>query len=98
MTHLYTLDGKTPVPTDDVHEWAKWFENNHPVYVNKTVIDDVTVSTVFLGIDNGWALDGEPELFETMVFGGYADGLMVRYANWDEAVGGHRQLCKSAFE
>jgi len=98
MTHLYILDGKTPVGTDDVHEWAKWFEANHVCYVNKTKKDGVTVSTVFLAIDHQWHPDEQPELFETMVFEGEHDSIQERYATWDEAEAGHKAICDKVFK
>lgn len=47
------------------------------------------VSTIWLGLDlgSGW---GPPELYETMVFGGPWDGLVVRYPRRGAAEAGHR--------
>jgi hypothetical protein len=46
------------------------------------------VSTVWLGLDHGWA-GGPPVIFETLVFGGPLEGEMVRYTNKDAARFGH---------
>jgi hypothetical protein len=61
-----------------------------------------TVSTVFLGIDHRFfSEDGPPVLFETMIFAnprpdeafpGELDGMMRRYATWDEAEAGHEEM------
>jgi len=84
----YILDGHTVVECHDLIEWAKWFEENTRK-VDKTMVDDVMISTVFLGLDHSWTNNGPPLLFETMIFGGEHDEYQERYATWDEAVAGH---------
>jgi hypothetical protein len=62
--------------------------------VAQTTIGQYRVSTVFLCLDHGF--DGEPQLFETMVFGGeddWADELLWRYSTWEQAERGHQQIC-----
>lgn len=49
------------------------------------------VSTVFLGLDHSWG-DGEPQIFETMVFGGALDQEQERYSTWAEAEAGHAAM------
>ena len=51
------------------------------------------VSTVFLDIDHSFD-DGEPLLFETMIFGGENDGYRYQYLTWDDAVKGHQFACE----
>lgn len=51
------------------------------------------VSTVFLGLDHGFD-DGDPVLFETMIFGGEHDREMWRYCTWAEAVEGHERAVR----
>lgn len=83
------LEGKEIKLVNDLIEWATWFEkaNRH---VAQTMIGEVKVSTVFLGLDHGW--DGKTPLwFETMIFGGPHDGYMNRYSTWDEAEAGHKR-------
>lgn len=55
-------------------------------------VGDIGISTVFLNIDHRLIGDGEPILFETMVFGGEIDGEMMRYRTWDEAMAGHAAM------
>lgn len=89
---MYILDGKVPVPCYDTKEWAEKFgkaDNS----VAKTEIGDVIVSTVFLGLDHAFYKD-EPQLFETMVFGGSHNECQQRYATWEEAEEGHKEMCK----
>lgn len=52
---------------------------------------DVSVSTVWLGLDHGWS-GGEPLIFETMIFGGDHDGWMQRYSSEEAAMRGHLQV------
>lgn len=81
----YILEGKIPKKVD-LLTWAKWFKTANR-YVNKTEINDVKISTVFLGIDHGFG--GIILLFETMIFGGKNDGYQERYKTWEQAEKGH---------
>jgi hypothetical protein len=90
MTAYYVLKGKTAVLVSDPLTWARWFEGaGEDRFVAKTAGAEVTVSTVFLGLDHRFSSDGPPILFETLVFGGPHDGTMDRYSTWDEAERGH---------
>jgi len=60
----------------------------------KTVIGEVTVSTLFMGIDaNPNRYAGRPILWETMVFGGPLDGEQFRYETRQQAHAGHEVMC-----
>lgn len=87
-------DDHTITSTDDVLEWARWFEvrDNRRVALTKARFG-ATVSTVFLGIDHNWG-DGPPLIFETMVFGGPMDENQVRYSTYEEALRGHDLMVK----
>lgn len=55
------------------------------------------MSTVFLGMDHGYAwMDRQPGyrplLFETMVFGGALDSHQQRYSTWAGAEYGHEKV------
>lgn len=92
---FYAMVGDKIVVCKDVVEWAKLFERkNRTIAFNE--IDGVRVSTVFLGIDHSYG-DGEPLLFETMVFGGDHDGFCDRYSTKKEAVKGHKRVVKIVF-
>lgn len=67
MSGFYILKGKTPVRTNDVIEWGQWLENNQDRHVAETTVEDIWISTVFLGLDYGWR-EERPILFETMIF------------------------------
>lgn len=79
-----------------VFEWAKFTEKRENKVVDSTTLEDGTrVSTVFLGLNHGWA-PGEDLWFETMIFDGPHDGYMDRYTTWDEAVEGHKAAVAKA--
>ena len=53
--------------------------------------NNIRVSTAFISFDHG--LDSEqPILFETMIFGGKADGYALRCSTWRQALIQHRKL------
>ena len=94
----YRLDGQTPVPCRDVREWMQYCESmfgNDANRVGLDLIEDIEISTVFLGLDYNFKPFGPPLLFETIVF--HLDPIshpetirMQRYSTWAEAEAGHR--------
>lgn len=88
----YILNGHVPVEEPNFMKWAAWFEtaNRH---VARTELGDVSVSTVFLGLDHGM-FGGRPLLFETMIFGGEQDQWMERCSTWEEAERVHARALK----
>lgn len=85
------VNGKV-VPTDDFVKWAKFFENDKLRIIKRAEIGNITISTVFLGIDHGFG--GRPRWFETMIFNGPLDGKQERYESQAEAIRGHNYLVK----
>ncbi len=60
--------------------------------VAETVIDDICVSTVFLGIDHN-LFGGKPVLFQTMVFSPDTGGGETKsYCTWVKANVGHTDM------
>lgn len=94
MPHQYILNGKEPIPCDDLIEWAKWFQTNERIVAQNKFPDDILVSTVFLGLDHNHAGAGKPILFETMIFGGQHDQYQARYETWGQAEEGHQKALK----
>ena len=65
----YILDGKVPVPCEDLLTWAHWIETDANRIVKQEYVGPVWVSTVFLGLDHNFLRpNGPPMLFETMLF------------------------------
>ena len=58
-------------------------ENKNRI-VKQEEVKDVSISTVFLGLDHRFG-KGEPLLFETMIFGGKEDGYQNRCTTWEQA-------------
>jgi hypothetical protein len=98
MIRQYILDDDNrPLMTDDMLEWARFFENMTRRTVGHTQINSaVMVSTVFLGLDHRHRRDGPPLLFETMIFGGPLTASCWRYVSWDDAEAGHRAAVRKA--
>ncbi len=90
MTDKYILENGNTVQELDLMKWAKWFEkaNRH---ISNTVVLDINISTVFLGIDHRFGAQGLPILFETMVFGGKHDRYQRRYTDVESAKTGHNE-------
>lgn len=91
MLKLYKLDGKMAVECGSLQEWAEWMEtNNRRVAFDE--IGDIAISTVFLGIDHKLWGNGDPLLFETMVFYAERGNQTKQYFIWAEAEEGHREF------
>lgn len=97
----YVLEGDdNKVVETDLLTWARWLENANRHVAWTQVTSQITVSTVFLGIDHRFDDKGPPLLFETMVFapdhvkpeGGdwFWGNWMWRYSSWDDAETGHK--------
>ena len=102
----YILDGKIPVPCEDLLTWAQWMEaNDDKRIVKQQDIGPYWVSTVFLGLDHSWTDPELPHLFETMVFttehGHHAsvdDGYFNRTPTWEMALEAHAEAVAWAKE
>ncbi len=95
----YILVDREPVKCDDLLEWGRWMEEGDR-HVALTKLENVHVSTVFLGLDHSFSFAGRsrPVLFETMIFGGEHDQEQWRYCTWDEAAAGHAEALALAKE
>jgi hypothetical protein len=91
MNHQhYILDENKKIKPVELLEWAQWLENNPDRVVGKTIIGEVKVSTVFLGLDHNFWDDGPPVLWETMIFGGKHDQYQDRCGgNYEQAEAMH---------
>jgi hypothetical protein len=90
----YVLDGKTPVPEPDLAKWVLWLAHADRC-VAFTEQGDVSVSTVFLGLDHNH-FGPTPLLFETMVFRADKSNEVEQYPTWEEAEKGHAEMVKLA--
>lgn len=86
---LYVLDGHKAVPCPDTENWFKRLRSDDRHVADET-IDDVRISTVFIGYD--YSFNPEvPLLFETMIFGGEHHGDLIRCSTWEQAEAQHTE-------
>lgn len=86
-------DNKLVVPARDHWEWASWFDKPDRI-VRQEEIGTAWVSTVFLGMDMNWSMEGPPIVFETMIFPTDAwDDYTDRCATYEEALAMHVTAC-----
>lgn len=92
MSRWYILDNDHNPVAADVLVAAKWMEDNPSrKIVKQEYIDDIFVSTVFLGLDHAWN-SNVPVLWETMIFGGEHDqSYQERYTSYEDALEGHQK-------
>lgn len=84
----YLLENQVPKKVSRDIYISKFDSQN--VRVAKDTINGIDISTVFLGIDHGFA-GNAPMLFETMVFGGPDNQYQERYSTWEQAEKGHQR-------
>ncbi len=88
----------------ELMEWAEWNERHtiEPFLEGGRVVardelpGQVSVSTVFLGLNHRYVGEGDPLVFETMIFGGPHDGSQWRYTTYNAALAGHDQALARA--
>jgi hypothetical protein len=92
--YILTTDNK-PVAVS-VREASKWIEENPTKkQIGFDILEDensneISVSTVFLGLDRSWNNKGLI-LWETMIFGGINDQYQERYNSYEDALEGHQR-------
>lgn len=86
----YILNPDHSIRKVSLEEWAEWFENSANRIIKQEQVGPYWVSTVFLGIDHNFSMEGPPLLFETMIFReGWRDLYCDRYSTYEEALAGH---------
>lgn len=75
--------------------WAMWLEDAYRHVGMTQITSEITVSTVFVGIDMQFG-EGPPIVFETMIFGGPLNDYQWRYSSWDDAETGHKAAVRKA--
>jgi|688.fasta_scaffold525787_2 hypothetical protein len=92
--YILTADNQ-PVAVS-VREASKWIEENPTKkQIGFDILEDengneISVSTVFLGLDHSWDNKGLI-LWETMIFGGINDQYQERYSSYEDALEGHQR-------
>lgn len=62
----YILENQVPIAIEDILQWGRWMEDPNNKRVALTKINELRVSTVFLGVNNQFN-EGQPFLFETVL-------------------------------
>jgi hypothetical protein len=95
----YILDDNNQPQAADPRMWNEWLASSkdkqvaHDSFSDSATEENVSVSTVFLGINHNWGA-GAPLIYETMVFGGtYAD-TCDRCSTRNEAIAQHNDACR----
>lgn len=88
---MYKLVNRRAIPCPDPFEWTAWFSSTDR-RVAETQIDDVRISTIFLGFFYPPPDPVDPCLFETVVFVGDLPHYGRRYFIWEEAEIGHAEI------
>ena len=79
-------------------EWMALFDDPNYQRISRTEIGDYIVSTVWLGLDHNYG-DGDPVIFETMVFDKKGDDVgQRRYCTLAQAARGHMEMVVEAEE
>jgi hypothetical protein len=86
----YILKRGKPVMAKSTKAYIYWSQNSRYKAVAQENINDIYVSTTFLGLDHGYGSQ-YPVLWETMIFGGEHDQYQERYISLEAAQRGHKR-------
>lgn len=98
MKYAFLDTAKNVVPTEDLLEWAKFFDEPKHRIVKQTELEskNCRVSTVFLGLNHQWNPNLPPLWFETMIFGGPLSDNQFRCSTWAQAEAQHARVLEYA--
>ena len=85
----YILKRGEPIKAKSSKHYHYWSSNSKYKCVKQEHIDDIFISTVFLGLDHSLG-SNIPVLWETMIFGGEHDQYQERYTSYKDAFEGHQ--------
>lgn len=87
---FYTLDQDNKVKEATMDEFMAYMEKEGGApRIKYSDVNGIEISTVFMGIDSSLGGEREPQVFETMTFGGPADRTRIRASTYEEAVANH---------
>lgn len=88
---FYLLDENKKPYEVSLQESYKIYDDPNMKITKQDKIGDILVSTVFLGMDHSYEKQGNPILWETMIFGGEHDLYQERYSSHEDALIGHQR-------
>lgn len=95
MKLWYLLDEDKQPYSVPIELYLKLHEDMSMKQTAIDLVDDVRISTVFLGMDHGWNINNNPNykpiLWETMIFGGEHSDYQERYTSHKDALEGHKK-------
>lgn len=91
---FFVLADHQPVRAVNAVNWLRWMQRTDRRLRQDHLPNGLRVSTVFLGYDPDRGRTAPPHLFETAVLQGTAPVAVQRYATWEAAEAGHRQLVR----
>lgn len=92
----YKLNDDKSVSRCKLLEWAEQLEEMYKKdthHIGEDCVNNMRISTVWLGLDHQW-VDGEsPLLFETMIFkdNNFDSDYLERYSTYEQALEGHKK-------
>lgn len=90
MSVYYYLNEDKSYRPCSMKEWGDQREHEKQ-FVNREIVNNLVVSTVWLGIDMT-PHEEDPHLFETSIFNGNFEYIYTdRYSTWHEAELGHKK-------
>jgi hypothetical protein len=92
MSRYFILRDGEVIEEPDHRSWSEWYESSFGEVecIDRTQLNQATVSTHFLAVDMTLARDASPMLFETRVSGGWLADQRQRYSTLEEARAGHQ--------
>lgn len=91
---FFILDEKNNIiPNKNIEEFRKWSDENKEKLQIETFIGDFRISTIFMGRNHDNFHEGEPLLWETMIFKNKEvfEDYQKRYSSFKEAMNGHNE-------
>lgn len=105
------IDGKV-IPEPNLFKWAEWFEEAHKkekTLIKRTIIENIRISSIFLGLDHDFARvarplpeNYQPLIFETMIFDDNKkskiedlNNFQERYRTIEETIKRHNELVET---
>jgi len=98
-SQLYVLKDQKVFTEPDVMKWSKWYEVAAHRIVKQEWVENIWVSTVFLGLNHNFLRRGPPVLWETMTFSNIKEWDRNCWrcpGTWEQAEAQHNKVVSQA--